>query len=74
MNKMVQNQRQEIEEEHARGLALVAHANETNSAIRRRLAAVANDLRVAARSADNGENLLQLAQKFEQHARAGETQ
>jgi hypothetical protein len=75
MGRAAKDRRQRLEEERAVENALIAQACETSSAIRSRLAAVADDLRKAALSAGTAsENLLQLAKKFEQHARAGDFQ
>jgi hypothetical protein len=75
MRKTADDRRERFEQENAAELALMTLANDTNSTIRQRLEAVASDLRLAAASAGTaGENLLQLAKKFEHHARAGELQ
>lgn len=75
MSRIGDSRKQRFEQEHAADLALMTLADYTNSTIRQRLEAVASDLRLAATSAGtSGENLLQLAEKFEQHARAGELQ
>ncbi len=53
--------------------ALVARASEKSNVIRQRLAAVAEELREAAATAGTGsDNLLQLANKFEQNSKPGE--
>jgi len=58
----------------------ITHANSelqlrtsaTSEQIRARLAAVANELRIAAQgSSENGEMLLTLAQRFDEHATTG---
>jgi hypothetical protein len=67
----VEDRRQKVEEERAVENALILQASETSSAIRRRLADVADELRRTALSTGS-ENLLQLAIKFEKHARAGD--
>ena len=75
MGRSARNRKQRLEEQRAVEAALIAQASEASLAIRRRLAAVADELRNAAISAGSGsENLLQLANKFEQHARAGDYQ
>ncbi len=75
MSRIGGNRRERFEQENAAELALMTLANDTNSVIRQRLEAVANDLRLAAASAGSaGENLLQLAERFEHHARTGELQ
>lgn len=75
MSSVGDDHKQRFEQENAAESALMTLANQTNAAIRQRLEAVANDLRLAAMSAGaGGENLLQLAKRFEQHARAGDLQ
>ncbi len=67
----VEDRRRKVEEERAVENALILQASETSCAIRRRLADVADELRRTAISTGS-DNLLQLALKFEKHARAGD--
>lgn len=54
--------------------ALIRDTDATYAAIKQRLAAVADELRSAAEAAGpSGKVLLALADRFEQHARGGET-
>jgi hypothetical protein len=75
MSRAANDRKERFEQENAAEFALMTLANHTNAAIRQRLEAVASDLRLAASCAgEGGENLLQLAKRFEQHARAGDLQ
>lgn len=75
MSSAADDHKQRFDQENAAEHALMTLANHTNAAIRQRLEAVANDLRLAAMSSGaGGENLLQLAKRFEQHAKAGDLQ
>jgi len=59
--------------ERVASLSLMCEAQLKSEAIRRRLAAVANDLRVAAAESGIGrEHLLNLASRFERQSRAGD--
>lgn len=59
--------------ERALGLALIDRASEKSNLIRRRLAAVAEELREAAATAEFGsEGLLKLASQFEQNSKPGD--
>jgi hypothetical protein len=61
------------DEERALGHALIVRASEKSSVIRRRLAAVAEELRQAAATAGTGsDGLLKLASKFEQDSKPGD--
>jgi len=65
------NERQAAERVAA--LALMCEAQLKSEIIRRRLAVVAGDLRVAAAQSDlGGEHLLNLANRFERQSRAGD--
>ena len=60
-------------EEQARNHALITDAQIKAEAIRQRLAAVAEDLRLAAtQDGVRSENLLDLANRFEQQSRVGD--
>jgi hypothetical protein len=75
MGRADDDRNERFERGSAAEFAWMTLANRTNVAIRQRLEAVAGELRLAALSAGaGGENLLQLAEKFEQHARAGDLQ
>ena len=59
--------------ERVAALALICDAQLKSEIIRRRLAVVASDLRVAAAQSDIGsEHLLNLANRFERQSRAGD--
>ncbi|MDR3527478.1 MAG: hypothetical protein P4L57_09370 [Rhizomicrobium sp.] len=59
--------------ERVTALSLMGEAQLKSEAIRNRLAAVANDLRVAAAESGIGrEHLLNLASRFERQSRAGD--
>lgn len=59
--------------ERALGLALIDRASQKSNIIRKRLAAVAEELRQAAATAGTGsEGLLRLATKFEQNSKPGD--
>jgi hypothetical protein len=60
--------------ERVSALALMCEVQLKSEAIRRRLAAVANDLRIAAAESDIGsEHLLTLASRFERQSRSGDS-
>lgn len=62
-----------LDMERTAAAALVHQACDTSSVIRLRLAVVAHDLRKAALQAgEGGAHLLEIAKKFEKHARAGD--
>lgn len=62
-----------LDMERTAAAALLLQANDTSSFIRMRLAIVAHDLRKAAlQSGASGKHLLEIAKRFEQHAKAGE--
>jgi hypothetical protein len=73
MHPAVEDLRWRYDSEGAIARALVDDACERSGHIRRRLAAVAQDLRQAAATAGSGsEGLLKLASKFELHSRPGD--
>lgn len=75
MRRAANDHRQQLDDEQLVEAALIFQASDATSAIRKRLAAVADELRCAAAEAGaSSENLIQLANKFEQHARSGEMQ
>ena len=70
---LVDDFRRRYDEELVFEHALIERASEKSDIIRKRLAAVAEELRMAAATASTGsEGLLNLARKFEQHAKPGD--
>jgi hypothetical protein len=74
MTRSAVDQKLKLPKSRDAALVLMAPDSDISTIIRRRLADVADELRQVAGSAGSAsENLLQIANRFEQHAKAGDT-